>query len=107
MSKLTPEEREAVLRDMAVDADLLMSQRVLTDESSEAQARRILSDAAPMAAMTLVNLAQYSEAPSVRLRAATEILNRTADAGQQDGKDPWENLYAKVVTGAEELLKGE
>lgn len=68
-------------------------------ESHLAQSQRILREAAPMAASTLVRLAQYGEAETVRLRAATEILNRvTAAGGGSDGREPWAEVYDKVIT---------
>jgi hypothetical protein len=63
-------------------------------ESPQDQARRLLRDASPMAAATMIRLAQYAESESVRLRAAMEVLNRADQAGgSQDGREPWAAVY--------------
>jgi hypothetical protein len=65
------------------------------------QARRILREAAPMAASSLVRLAQNAEAETVRLRASVEILNRAEQAGSgSDGREPWAEVYEKALTPA-------
>jgi hypothetical protein len=68
-------------------------------ETHMEQARRMLREAAPMAAASLVRLAQNAEAETVRLRASVEILTRAEQVGSgADGREPWEEVYEKALT---------
>jgi hypothetical protein len=68
-------------------------------ESHTDQANRILREAAPMAASSLVRIAQYGETEQARLKASIEILNRVAAQGSsEDGRDPWAGVYEAVLT---------
>src|SRR5690349_18291790 len=63
------------------------------------QANRMLREAAPMAAASLVKLAQSGESETVRLRASIEILNRVNAQGTAgDGREPWADVYEQVMT---------
>jgi len=71
-------------------------------ESHVDQAKRILRENAPMAASSLVRLAQYGESETVRLRASVEILNRVeASGGGADGREPWAEVYDQILTTAD------
>jgi hypothetical protein len=79
-------------------------------ESPVEQANRMMRDAAPMAAASLVKLAQHGEAETVRLRASIEILNRASAQGTGgDGREPWADVYEKVMTtdGVEQYANGK
>jgi len=80
---------------------LKMDRTLLTGQTSVQQARSIIEEASPMAAMQLVNLARFATSETVRLRASTEILSRAGvEAGEgksDDGKEPWSDLFDKVV----------
>jgi hypothetical protein len=68
-------------------------------EGAVDQAHRMLREAAPMAAASLVRLARHSESDTIRLRASTEILNRAAALGSSaDGREPWAEVYEKTLT---------
>jgi hypothetical protein len=68
-------------------------------ESPVEQANRMMREAAPMAASSLVKLAQHGESETVRLRASIEILNRAQAQGTVgDGREPWAEVYEKVLT---------
>lgn len=68
-------------------------------ESHVDQAQRMLRENAPMAAASLVRLAQYGESETVRLRASCEILNRVqAQGAGADGREPWAEVYDAVIT---------
>jgi hypothetical protein len=59
----------------------------------------MLREAAPMAAASLVRLAQNGESETVRLRASIEILNRVeAQGASADGREPWAEVYDQVLT---------
>src|SRR4051812_15095636 len=74
-------------------------------ESPVEQANRMMREAAPMAASTLVRLCQNGEAETVRLKASLEILNRASAQGTgSDGREPWSDVYEKVMT-AEDVEK--
>jgi len=71
-------------------------------ESHVEQANRMLREAAPMAAASLVKLAQNGESETVRLRASIEILNRVnAQGAAADGREPWADVYEKVMSTGE------
>lgn len=71
-------------------------------ESHLDQAKRMLREAAPMAAASLVRLAQNGESETVRLRASVEILNRAeAQGAGADGREPWAEVYDQVLTTAD------
>jgi hypothetical protein len=68
-------------------------------ESHLDQAKRMLREAAPMAAASLVRLAQNGESETVRLRASVEILNRVEQQGSaKDGREPWAEVYDQILT---------
>ena len=68
-------------------------------ETHVQQAQRMIRENAPMAAGTLVRLAQYGESETVRLRASIEILNRAEQVGSgADGREPWADVYDKILT---------
>lgn len=78
-------------------------------ESHVEQANRMMREAAPMAAATLVRLAQNGETEQVRLKAAIEILNRVnAQGAGDDGREPWAEVYDQVMTtqGVENYANG-
>jgi|SRR5688572_23353588 len=67
-------------------------------ESPVEQANRMMREAAPMAASSLVRLAQNGETEQVRLKASIEILNRASQSGTTtDGREPWAEVYDKVL----------
>jgi hypothetical protein len=73
-------------------------------ETPVEQANRLIRDNAPMAAMTLVRLAMHSENDTVRLRSATEILNRAQQVGGgADGREPWAGVFEATVRDAEQF----
>jgi len=77
-------------------------------ESPTAQARRMIQEASPMAAASLVRLAQHSEHDSIRMRAALEILNRAEAMGATvDGKEPWAELIDTTSVEAHANKGGE
>jgi hypothetical protein len=68
-------------------------------ESPVEQANRMMRENAPMAAASLIKLAQNGDSETVRLRASIEILNRaTAQGAASDGREPWADVYEKVMT---------
>jgi hypothetical protein len=68
-------------------------------ESHVEQANRMIREAAPMAAASLVKLAQNGETEQIRLKASIEILNRAAAQGTaSDGREPWADVYEKVIS---------
>jgi hypothetical protein len=78
-------------------------------ETPNDQAKRMLRDASPMAAATLIKLAQFSDVDSVRLRASCEILSRVDSQGaSDDGREPWAGVFdASAVERFANEQKGE
>jgi hypothetical protein len=95
MEKWVPEEALA---------SLTLERDVHPGESSEDQARRIISENAPAAAMSIVNLALRADNDRVRLQAAQFVYDRATaiDAG---AKDPWADLLGDCVTFVESETK--
>jgi hypothetical protein len=71
--------------------------------SGPTQATAILNEASPAAAMQVVKLALHGESETVRLRAATYILDRTVGDSTGSG-DPWEGMQEKVIKDVEAFL---
>jgi hypothetical protein len=77
-------------------------------ESPVDQAARMMRENAPLAAMTLIKLAQKGDSETVRLRASVEILNRADAAGQgQNGGNPWDGVYEAVMVTKVQETKEE
>jgi hypothetical protein len=77
-------------------------------ESPVDQAARMMRENAPLAAMTLVKLAQKGDSETVRLRASVEILNRAdASKGGENGGNPWDDVYGAVMVDKAAQTKQE
>jgi hypothetical protein len=72
-------------------------------ESPVDQAARMMRENAPLAAMTLIKLAQRGDSETVRLRASVEILNRANETkGGEDNRNPWDSVYDAVMVNAQD-----
>lgn len=80
-------------------SSLMLERQTITQETEIQQAQRILREAAPMAASSLVRLAQYGETETVRLRASIEILNRSEQM-TENGKEPWADFFDTTAVEA-------
>lgn len=82
--------------------DLISSDQSGTNEV----VKRILREAAPVAAMSLVHMAKYSANEAMRFKAATFILERNlgrmVDTPVTEEKDPFTALLEKSVRYVEE-----
>src|SRR5215213_5740301 len=77
-----------------------------SSESELDQAKRMIREASPMAAASIIKLAQHSDNETVRLRASTEILNRAESWGAgTDGREPWMDLIETTSKDVEEYVK--
>jgi hypothetical protein len=79
---------------------LKMERSVQGDEKPDEMAMRILKEAAPMAAASIVHIALHSANDNTRLAAGRYVVDlaREADVNGQEG---WESLVADVVSSAE------
>jgi hypothetical protein len=90
------------------DLEALKMERTVfhRDETPAAMARRIISEASPAAAASLVKLALHGASEQVRLSASKHVLQLAFEQGSDgDGREPWEDMYGKVMTDVEGMLK--
>lgn len=87
-----------------------VSERALLNTSYEEQTRRHLDQAAPAAAMSIINIALYSHDERRKLDASKYVVDRLlGKIGEEKdhGKGtPLESLLGEVVQYAEDLTKG-
>lgn len=82
-------------------ADLKMEQAVHGDESHEQMAMRLLREAAPQAAMSIIYVAMHSANDNTRLAASRYIIDKSTDDGTNGAKQTWEDMVGDVVSSAE------
>lgn len=80
---------------------LKMERSVHPEETNETLTKRILEQAAPMAAQSIVHLALHSTNDNTRLNAAKYVTDRLLDAETESGKAVWERMMAEVISDAE------
>jgi hypothetical protein len=87
-----------------------VSERTLLSTSYEEQTKRHLDQAAPAAAMSIVNIALYSHDERRKLDASKyvvdRLLGRIGEEKQSAQGNPLEALLGDVVRTAEELANG-
>jgi len=84
-----------------------MDRTLISGKSGPDQARAILMEGSPAAALQLVKLAIHGESETVRLRASALILDKTLAADTGGGsEDPWDAL-AKEMAEAEKAFKAQ
>jgi len=69
------------------------------EEDNRDRAIRVLEDAAPVAAMSIVQLSRQAQNENLRFRASTYILDRVLGdvKGSNGTKPPWEELFEGVT----------
>jgi hypothetical protein len=83
------------------DIEAMKMDRHFIGGSGPEQAKKILAEASPAAAMQIAKLSLHADNPSVRLRASQYILDRTiVDDGSQNSKDPWDKMMEEMVAAA-------
>lgn len=88
-------------RDDAVEG-LKMERTVHTDESPEEMTKRMIEEAGPLAAASIIHLALHSQNDNTRFNASKYIADKLyGDESGKSGKSPWEELMADVVSSAE------
>jgi hypothetical protein len=82
----------------SIEADSSLEQNVHPDKSPEDLAEKILTDAAPSAAMAVVKIALGDPNSNTRLRASQYILDRAIGrVGDGPTKNaPWDDVYDKA-----------
>lgn len=76
---------------------LRMEQSVRPDETPEQMAKRILQEAAPMAAQRMVHIAMHSANDNTSLNASKYITDLVYSDDSGKVKAPWEELMAEVI----------
>lgn len=79
---------------------LTMEKSVHEDQNNEQMTRRLLTEAAPMAALSIINLSRNSSNDNTRLAASKYIVD-TLIAGDGGEDDPLAQLIGEVVKKAE------
>jgi hypothetical protein len=88
----------------SIQADSAMEAHLSPDKSPEELAEKILTDAAPSAAMGVVKIALSDPNSSTRLRASQYILDRAIGrVGDGPTKNaPWDDVYDKASVPMEQ-----
>lgn len=81
---------------------LTMEKSVHNDTDNEAMTKRLLTEAAPMAALSIINLSRSSANDNTRLAASKYIVD-TLLQGDGGEEDPLMGLVGAVVKKAEEF----
>lgn len=110
----TPEERTAAAarsgspnpESSVWDSDealegLKMERAVQGDEDAETQTKRLLKEAGPAAAASIIHIALHSANDNTRLNAAKYITDKFYDDGAGNAAAAWEDLVANVIDTAE------
>jgi hypothetical protein len=80
---------------------LKMERSVRPDETNEEMTRRILEEAGPLAAQSIVHLALHSQNDNTRLNAAKYVTGTLLEGQTEDGKASWEKLLGDAIDQAE------
>jgi len=83
-------------------SSLKMERTVQGDETPTDQTKRMLEEAGPMAAASIIHVALHSANDNTRLSAARYIVDFNREAGVGEGIY-WESLVADVIGNAELL----
>ena len=81
---------------------LKMERTVVGDETPADQTKRMLEEAGPMAAASIIHVALHSNNDNTRFAASRFIIEHNREEGVGEGVF-WEKLVADVVSGAELL----
>jgi hypothetical protein len=84
----------------------LTQERTIYNETNEQLTKRLLEEAAPMAAQSIIHIAVHDPNGNTRLRAAQYIADKVyGDDSEKSGKSGWEQLVGSVVSEAELLTQ--
>lgn len=75
--------------------------------STEQHTRKLLEDAAPLAAMSIINLAKSSGNDNTRLNAAKYIVDFQLQDQGANGKAKWEDMLGSIISEEEILGNSE
>lgn len=78
-----------------------MERSVMGDLSNEALTRKMLEDAAPQAAQSIIHLALHATNENTRLNASRYITDNLINEGATAAKAKWEDLVGEAVSEAE------
>jgi CHAT domain-containing protein len=92
--------------DAALEA-VKMERTVTGDMTNEALTRKILEEAGPQAAMSIVHLAVHGTNENTRLNAAKYVTDNLINEGASATKAKWEDLVGEAISEAEVYANGE
>lgn len=81
--------------------NLKMERSLNSDLSNADLAKKLLDEASPFAAQTVIHLALHAANENTRLNAAKYITDKLYDDGTSNTKPTWEKLIGNVVSDAE------
>ena len=79
----------------------LREERIITNESSEKMARRLLEQAAPLAAGRIIHLAMHSSNDNTSLAASRYITDKLYEDQTGAATSTWEKMLARAVSDVE------
>jgi hypothetical protein len=82
-------------------ASLRMERSVQGDESPESMAKRLLAQAAPLAAGKIIHIAMHSTNDNTAFAAAKYITDLQFEGTTGTGKDVWEKILGDAVSKLE------
>ena len=85
-----------------LNASLQLEEQVHPDETHKERSQRLLDENSPRAALAIVHLATYGHNESIRLKAATYIVDRNlgrVPLGTSDEKQDWEKALEGLLGG--------
>jgi hypothetical protein len=88
-------------------AALKMERDVAGDMTNEALTRKIIDEAGPLAAQSLVHLALHSQNENTRARCASEIVKMVTDDVDSKGGAVWEDMLADAMKKVEAHANGD
>jgi hypothetical protein len=81
--------------------NLKMERSVRPEETNEQMTRRLLEEAAPAAAQSIIHLALHSPNDNTRLNAAKYVTDSLLESDSSGGKAKWEELIGTAVSEVE------
>jgi len=68
--------------------------------------RKLIEDAAPMAAVSMIHLSRHAVNENTRMNASKWVVEMATNIETEDGKAAWEKMLPDVVHEAEKIAHG-
>lgn len=91
----------------ATDEMLTMEKSTIgSHESNIDLTRRLIEEAAPHAALSMIQLARHAVNENTRMNASKWVVEMATQIQTEDGKAAWEKMLPDVVMEAEKITAG-